>query len=119
MLVAGTDLNAHGFGEPLDDGEERVSGQHGSLVRLRVDEFAHVAVGWSKLKGFVRTILVNREGEVVKCSTCCTSLSRVTHSRRTASGRQYKQLFQCLNCVVMKPCFKTNYLSLKKLIAVD
>ena len=39
-----SDLNAHGLGEPLDDGEEGVGGEHGRLVRLRVDELAHVAV---------------------------------------------------------------------------
>ena len=39
-----SDLNAHGLGEPLDDGEEGVGGEHGRLVRLRVDELAHVEV---------------------------------------------------------------------------
>ena len=48
QLMDLTYLDAHGLGEPLDDGEERVGGEHGSLVRLRVDELAHVAGRWSK-----------------------------------------------------------------------
>ena len=36
-----THFNSHGLGEPLDDGEEGVGGEHGRLVCLRVDELAH------------------------------------------------------------------------------
>ena len=31
-------LDSHGLGEPLDDGEEGVSGEHGGLVTLGVDD---------------------------------------------------------------------------------
>ena len=39
-----TYFNPHWLGEPLDDWEEGVGGEHGRLVRLRVDELAHVEV---------------------------------------------------------------------------
>ena len=38
-------LNAERLGEPLDDGEKGVCGQHGGLVGLRVDDLAQRWVG--------------------------------------------------------------------------
>ena len=35
-----TYFNPHGLGEPLDDGEEGVGGEHGRLVALGVDDLA-------------------------------------------------------------------------------
>ena len=35
-----TYFNPHGLGEPLDDGEEGVGGEHGGLVTLGVDDLA-------------------------------------------------------------------------------
>ena len=35
-----THLDAEGLGEPLDDGEKGVGGEHGGLVHLSVDDLA-------------------------------------------------------------------------------
>ena len=93
-VINDTDLNAHGLGEPLDDGEERVGGEHGGLVRLRVDELAHVAGDY-----------------VVMCRSMTISQPVVRFTQgvlvERGSKRRHKQLFQCHNCVEMRPHFKT------------
>ena len=68
-----SDLDAHGLGEPLDDGEEGVGGEHGRLVRLRVDELAHVAVN-GPVSSVQPVVPVVRE--LAHPSSCLTACKR-------------------------------------------
>ena len=84
-----SDLNAHGLGEPLDDGEEGVGGEHGRLVRLRVDELAHVEVRRGSLD--MRQPSVELQPVVGRVS--------VTAYTTTAAGSANR----CQKSVVIKP----------------
>ena len=49
-------LDSHGLGEPLDDGEERVGGEHGGLVTLGVDDLGESVGGGGQPSGDTHTL---------------------------------------------------------------
>ena len=49
-------LDPHGLGEPLDDGEEGVGGEHGGLVTLGVDDLIESVGGGGQPSRDINTL---------------------------------------------------------------